>query len=67
MSHPNLWRCQCGTVLGTVHTVGHQRVLDVTEAARRLLINDRHAVAVCRVCERPVEFKAREMAGTSVS
>lgn len=67
MSHANRWRCDCGADLGTVKHVGAETALDVDRAVRRFLFNDRHAVAVCPSCGLPVEFKAREMAGTMPS
>lgn len=67
MSHPNRWRCACGEPLGTVRDMGAETALDVDASVRRLLFNDRRAVAVCPSCGVPVEFKAREVAGTSVS
>ena len=67
MSHPNRWRCACGTDLGTVERVGSETAVQTRDSVRRLLFNDRRVVAFCPSCGMPVEFKTRETAGTSVS
>lgn len=68
MSHPNRWRCSCGTTLGVVKRVAEGTALDLDrDTVKRLLLGPRGPVGVCDSCDTIVTFESFDMACTSAS